>query len=236
MAIKGNIGEWSEFYTLIKLLGDGVLYAGDENMEQIKDLFYPIIMILRQEANNKLNYVRNANETISIETPEGDILLSVPTKRFVEETEKLLQALTTHKKGKGAFDIPEAEAFMHFIKCHTLKAKSSDKADIRIKLHDQRTGMDKEMGFSIKSQLGSHSTLLNASGATNFDYKVVGHNFSDEEIETINSIDTKEKINDRYAMILSKGATLEFQKVSNETFESNLTMLDGDMTRLSHQC
>lgn len=47
MAIKGNIGEWSEFYTLIKLLGDGVLYAGDENMEQIKDLFYPIIMILR---------------------------------------------------------------------------------------------------------------------------------------------------------------------------------------------
>lgn len=85
MAIKGNIGEWSEFYTLIKLLGDGVLYAGDENMEQIKDLFYPIIMILRQEANNKLNYVRNANETISIETPEGDILLSVPTKSSLKK-------------------------------------------------------------------------------------------------------------------------------------------------------
>lgn len=231
MAIKGNIGEWSEFYTLIKLLGDGVLYAGDEHMEQIKDLFYPIIMVLRQEVDNKMNYVRTTKDII-IETPEGDIKLTVGVSKFVEETEKLLSALKSQKKGKGSFEIPEAEEFMHYIKCHTLKAKSSDKADIRIKLHDQRTGIDTEMGFSIKSQLGHHSTLLNASGATNFDYKVVGYNFSDNEIEAINSIDTKEKINDRYSAVLSKGATLEFQNVSNETFESNLTMLDGDMTKI----
>lgn len=84
----------------------------------------------------------------------------------------------------------------------------------------------------ISISINRHSPLLNASGATIFDYKVVGYNFSDDEIETINSIDTKEKINDRYAIILSKGATLEFQKVSNDTFESNLTMLDGDMTKI----
>ena len=47
--ITGNIGEWSEIYTLLKLLGDGKVYAGDQNLKRIKNLVYPIIMIIRQE-------------------------------------------------------------------------------------------------------------------------------------------------------------------------------------------
>lgn len=47
--IKGNVGEWSEIYTLLKLLGEGKVYAGDQNLEKIKDLVYPIIMIIRQD-------------------------------------------------------------------------------------------------------------------------------------------------------------------------------------------
>lgn len=229
--IKGNVGEWSEIYTLIRLLGDGRLYAGDENMEKIENLFYPIIMILRQEVDNALNYVCK-DKNILIETPSGKLQLSVPASRFVEEAENLLFALKEHKKGKGSFEIPATEKFMNFIKCHTLKAKSADKADIRIKLHDQRTGINKEMGFSIKSQLGSRSTLLNASGATNFVYKVVGHKFTDNEINGINAINTKEKVNDRYEAIKMKGGVLSFESISNDTFESNLTMLDGDMTKI----
>ena len=49
MALTGNKGEWSEVYTLLKLLGEGKVYAGDHNLNKIQDLFYPIIMILRQE-------------------------------------------------------------------------------------------------------------------------------------------------------------------------------------------
>ena len=47
MALTGNKGEWSEVYTLLKLLGEGKVYAGDHNLNKIQDLFYPIIMILR---------------------------------------------------------------------------------------------------------------------------------------------------------------------------------------------
>ena len=32
MPITGNKGEWSEIYTLFKLLGDGRVFAGDGNM------------------------------------------------------------------------------------------------------------------------------------------------------------------------------------------------------------
>lgn len=40
MALTGNKGEWSEIYTLLKLLGEGKVYAGDQHMNKIHDLFY----------------------------------------------------------------------------------------------------------------------------------------------------------------------------------------------------
>ena len=35
MALTGNKGEWSEIYTLLKLLGEGKVYAGDQNLNKI---------------------------------------------------------------------------------------------------------------------------------------------------------------------------------------------------------
>ena len=86
------------------------------------------------------------------------------------------------------------------------------------------------MGFSIKSQLGGDSTLLNASKATNFNFKVTGVNFSDDEITAINSINPKRnKVIERVNAIKKKGASLVFEKVDNSTFRNNLVMLDGDL-------
>ncbi len=42
--LKGNIGEWSEIYAFLKLLGEGKVYAGDQNLERIKNLVYPSFM------------------------------------------------------------------------------------------------------------------------------------------------------------------------------------------------
>ena len=44
--ITGNKGEWSEIYTLLKLLGDKKLFSGDKDLNKIESLFYPIIKIL----------------------------------------------------------------------------------------------------------------------------------------------------------------------------------------------
>ena len=59
-------------------------------------------------------------------------------------------------ESEGAFPIPQIESFMNRIYCHSLKAKSSDKTDIRIILHDRRTKINSEMGFSIKSVSYTH--------------------------------------------------------------------------------
>ena len=86
------------------------------------------------------------------------------------------------------------------------------------------------MGFSIKSQLGGDSTLLNASKATNFNFKVTGVDLSDDEITAINSINPKRnKVIERVNAITKKGASLVFDKVDNSTFRNNLIMLDGDL-------
>ena len=35
MALRGNKGEWSEAYAFIKLLGEGKVYAADENLKRM---------------------------------------------------------------------------------------------------------------------------------------------------------------------------------------------------------
>lgn len=228
-ALKGNKGEWSEIYTLLKLLGEGKVYAGDQNLNKIQDLFYPIIMILRQEKDGNFNYKLHDKDVV-IQTPEGEELLRIPASVFLVEAENLLEAIN---KNDGAFAVPGIASFMERIYCHSLKAKSTDKTDIRIILHDRRTKINSEMGFSIKSQLGGDSTLLNASKATNFNFKIVGIDLSDDEITAINSINPKKnKVIDRINAIKNKGASLIFDKVDNSTFKNNLIMLDGDLPAL----
>ena len=58
--------------------------------------------------------------------------------------------------------------FLSSINIHTLKAKSKLKNDITIQVSDPNTFLSPALGFSIKSQLGKPSTLLNASGATSY--------------------------------------------------------------------
>lgn len=226
MALTGNKGEWSEIYTLFKLLGEGKVYAGDQNLNKIQDLFYPIIMILRQEKDGDYNY-KLQDKDVVIQTPTEKEILRIPASLFLVEAEKLLKAIN---ENDGAFEIPQTEIFMNSIYCNSLKAKSSDKTDIRIILHDRRTKINSEMGFSIKSQLGGNSTLLNASKATNFNFKIVGAKLSDHEISEINSINPKRnKVIERVKAIKEKGASLIFDKVDNSVFRNNLIMLDSDL-------
>ena len=232
MALTGNKGEWSEIYTLLKLLGEGKVYAGDQDLNKIQDLFYPIIMILRQEKAGKYNYcIEETN--ISIQTSSGEELLRLPASVFLGEAGKLLNEINNND---GSFDIPQIEAFMNSIYCYSLKAKSSDKTDIKIVLHDRRTRINSEMGFSIKSQLGGDSTLLNASKATNFHFKIAGGNITDTDVEQINNLNpARNKVIERYKAIANKGAYLTFDNIDNVTFRNNLIMLDGDLPTIIAQ-
>lgn len=222
MALTGNKGEWSEIYTLFKLLGDQQVFAGDEDLKKIENLFYPIIKILRKEQEKSFEYEIKGNLVF---ISGGEEELKIPIETFKEQAAKLLEEIK--KDTKSSFSIPEIETFMASVHCKKMKADSCDKADIRIIIHDLRTKTTPLLGFSIKSQLGNYSTLLNAGKTTNFKYKIENLDLSDEDISRINSINTKKKIRDRVTEIQKLGGNLVYSSMQNSIFKNNLTLIDS---------
>ncbi len=52
--MSGNKGEWSELYAFMKLLSQGRVYAANEKVEKIEDVYYPILKIMREETRGRL--------------------------------------------------------------------------------------------------------------------------------------------------------------------------------------
>lgn len=219
--ITGNKGEWSEIYALFKLLGDKELQPGDNEIKKIQNLVYPILKILRTEVNGKFEY---SIEDDIILISGNEEIFRIPIFVFQEKAQYLLNEI---KRNSGTFSVPEIEEFMQSINCLSLTASSSAKTDITIVAHDQRTGLQPSLGFSIKSQLGRPSTLLNAGETTNFIYKINGVRFTEDEINEINSITTRSKIRDRVNKIKSKGGKFEFLRTQRVIFNNNLILIDS---------
>jgi hypothetical protein len=219
--ITGNKGEWSEIYALFKLLGDKELHPGNSEIKKIQNLVYPILKVLRTEVNGSFEY--SIEDDIVVISGNEEVF-RIPILEFQDKAKFLL---TEIKSNTGTFSVPEIEEFMQSINCLSLKANSSAKTDITIVVHDQRTGLQPSLGFSIKSQLGSPSTLLNAGETTNFIYKIVDAQISQQEIEEINSISSRSKIKDRIVEIKNKNGKFEFVKTQRSIFSNNLILIDS---------
>lgn len=223
---KGNKGEWSELYTFLKLLSEGKLYAADANLEKIHDIYYPLIKILRFEKGSELEYFYT-DQMIILEDKTNNASVKIPISEFKDQSLLLLEKI---KKAKGpSFYISEIEDFLYAIQYDTLKAKSADKSDIRIMVHDPITGLRPTLGFSIKSKLGGSSTLFNAGKSTNFVYKLNG-DINDKDMQDINKIEGRSKIRARMEAIKDKGITLTFKEVPHEMFNLNLKVIDSGIS------
>ena len=225
--ITGNKGEWSEVYTLLKVISDKQLFAGDSNLNKIETLIFPIIKVLRDETNGTFEFSYD-NDLVIVKNGEKEIRVSV--LEFQKQAHFLLTKLK--EKTNATFSIPEIENFINSFDSHSLKAKSSVKSDIRIVIHDQRAGTNPELGFSIKSQLGGASTLLNAGKTTNFIFKINNLGLSQNQILEINEIETRSKIKDRIEKITELGGILEFQKTESSVFGNNLVLIDSALPKI----
>ena len=229
MAITGNKGEWSEIYTLLRLLGDGKVYAGDADLNRLS-IYYPIINIIREESK-RYEYKPDQDKQIVIINEDGHEFARISMSTFISEADSLFNVIKETKQ--RSFEVPSAECFMGKIGCTKIKAPSSDKADIHIVIHDLRTNMSPLLGFSIKSQLGSASTLLNATEATNIRYLVTGKSMTDIDMDEINSIEDHLP---RMQALIEKGYGLRYSDIENKTFKNNLLFLDYCMPEFIASC
>ena len=153
--------------------------------------------------------------------------LYIDGSKFEANANLLLSSIKAVKSKDGSFEVPAIDGFISKIKCNTTKAKSSDKADITLMVHDVKTGSEPTLGFSIKSQLGSPSTLFNASGATNFIYELSGHSLTEAEKDTFHNF---RLFKDKFEYLDSLGIKVSFVKTENDIFNANLMLVDTQMS------
>ncbi len=220
--LTANKGEWSEIYTFFKLLSEKRLYSGDANVNKIQDLFYPILKILREESKGAFEY-RIEGDGIFI--VGNNNVIRVPTKHFAEKANELYHEIRTNT---GTFALPEIEKFMESVHCYSIKAKSTDKTDIKIIVHDLRTGTQPTLGFSIKSEVGAASTILNASkDNTNFLYRLNGIT-----VLEANSINQIKRFTDKFNKMSEIDVNVKFDRTVSNRFRNNLIYIDGCLPKI----
>ena len=222
--LTGNIGEWSEIYTFFKLLADGKLHAANADLSLDSSSYYPIVKIIRQQKNFTYEYVLD-DTSVSISTDAESIATrTISRKDFANAAKNLLSAIGV---AQATFAVPTVDEILEKSEITSLKEPHSDKGDISLVAHDSRVNKDIDFSFSIKSQLGSASTLLNASGATNFKFGIVGE-LTNQEITDLNKLGPKDLLRD----LASKNINIELLKMHNEQFETNLKMIDSQMPQI----
>lgn len=224
--MSGNKGEWSELYAFMKLLSQGRVYAANENVEKMEEIYYPILKIMREENKGRKIYYVITDENINIEV-QSNTILTVPRKTFENYAHLLLREMAVHS---GSFELEEIAEFAKDIKVSKLKAPSSDTTDISMQIEDIHTNYIRDVGFSIKSEVGNAPTLLNAGQTTNFIYKVTG--ITRQQAQDINAIDTKTKIKDRMRAIKEWGGSVSYVEMNHQGFKRNLIMVDSSMPHI----
>lgn len=221
-----NKGEWSELYVFFKLLSEGRLFAANSDLEKLPELYYPILAILREEGGQNFEYRRDSEIKI-IDESTGKEIAKFTIDEFIQLSRKLLDSI---KNGAGNFQVEWLDDWLVKLKIVSLKASSQNKTDILIKVLDRNTNLSPIVGFSIKSKIGSASTLFNASGATNFVFKIeVPPNFDPTKV---NQIEEGAKLKLRFKRLLASGCKFHFVGMDNKVFEGNLMMIDYIMPRI----
>ena len=224
--MSGNKGEWSELYAFMKLLSQGRVYAANEKVEKIDEVYYPILKIMREENKGEvIDYVIH-NDRIDIEI-ESNTVMSVSRNEMEDKANELLAEIAKHS---GSFELEEVAKFANGIKVTKIKAPSSDTTDISMQIEDVHTSYVRDVGFSIKSEVGGAPTLMNAGQTTNFIYRVKG--ITSKQAEEINAIDTKTKIKERMKAIKDCGGTVEYAGMNHAGFKRNLMMIDTNMPQI----
>lgn len=233
MSKSYNKGEWSELYAFVKLIKEGRIYAADEDVNKIDDVYLPIIKLIRNEKGTEYDYF--TGDIIEI-YKDGHKVKEMPIDVFEDTArtmyDKIFEGAGNTNK-KGAFEIPEIASFMEESCIGHVKANSTEKVDMEMQIRDIHTGYSPEVGFSIKSDVGSAPTLLNAGKNTRFVYRIRG--LSDDDANYINSITKdveKNYMKARMTELKNSCEQIEYYRMKDAKYEDNLMLVDSWLPRI----
>lgn len=228
---KGNKWEWSEVYALLGILADVKVYAADSELNNLEDVYLPIIKSIREETKSEIKEY-TAVEMISIYI-NGIKMKELPATEFELESVNLLDEINS-KDSKGSFSVESTQNLKDKILCYKLFAPVG--SDMTVQIIDTNTVYSPTIGSLTKSELGSYSTLLNAGKTTNFIYKIL-HNYPNlireaNEIYKVSGGKNHTDVRGRINKIIKENGTLEYRKMNNQVFEDNLVLIDSNMDKI----
>lgn len=219
-----NKGEWSELYAIFYLLVNRKLKLTNHKLNIIDENIFTVESIISKKKNGEIRFNINDDKVIPIIFEKK--LDPICIKDIIDFKESLFHSIINGSNGFGAFELND---ITNWLNSHNIdsnfKAKASVKEDIFLLNFDNIMSKKVELGYSIKSQLGSPATILNASSHTNFKYEVIG--LEDRHIKIINSINSKNKLLDRIKYIQKCNAEIVFNSVESEIFNKNLILIDS---------
>ncbi len=232
MAFEATKKEWSEIYSVFRMLADGYVYAGTVDVKRSEADCLPVVMIQREEHDGTRRYIVDKENVVIV----GDnINRSVCRRDFGNAAELILQALK-----QSSADMVEAptsvEKFLDEILIYDLEAKTSDRTDYYISFY----AMDvPPVGFSVRSRIGLLVPLLDGGRTANFSYELKGTKFAVPTVNKVNALECGNEVVDRMLMIERLGGILKYNDVTDKVFRSNLSMIDlhfprvlGEMLRI----
>lgn len=236
MALKGNKGEWSELYVLVKLLAEGKLYQSDVNLERDEENVYDVIKAYKKEIAYSLEFVREQQQLEVykiVNDQDKELVASFRYDILTQIAENICEEIiNSHQR---TFFIQNANDFIQNALITKIKADPSTKADIKLRIYDFRLAKETDLGFSIKSLLGGDSTLFNTGPGNNFIYKVnleFPINVSNFNIETYNGPKGISKITYRLQELERNGAQFSYKSIQSSQLWRNLKMVDGDLPEI----
>jgi len=158
-------------------------------------------------------------------------------KRAQNNTDKL----TGSKPKPKALQSVYSQRILDLLGLNALRAKSGIKSDLYLTI-ESSSGRRIPQGFSVKSQMGSKSCLVNSSGATIFKYEVLNATLEGATVMEDTFIYNKALAANKPekaatakrgpaslvpALLSEPGVSIKFHSVVNDNFRESLEMIDS---------
>ncbi len=224
-----NKGEWTELLVLIKLILDKNLSLSDEKLDK-NSSYLKINKVTTHNLQSEFLLTNLSTVTIRNKEDKSEKHINIAELINAESINLLISKI---KENSQTFEVPEFRVIQDLLGFNVIKGgNSNQKADILLDIENNLVQKENE-GFGIKSYLGGKPSLLNASGNTNFIFKING--ISKTFIDEINAINTTTKLKDRLQRIEQLGGTFEYIGAERDIMDFNLRMVDSEMPQIIGQ-
>jgi hypothetical protein len=222
-----NVGEWSELYVLSKILVDGGAFGSFDGERRGESDFHKVFeVIFPSQSGGKSTVYRIKNGDVN-RYEDDEYVGAVDTRLLKSLSSKFFDEITSPSR-QSTFESKLGLEILNLLGKKSPSATSASRvSDLELVLMDKWAGAPTPpVGFSIKSQVGSPSTLLNASGATNFEFEIV--NRLNADLDQI-KFDSNNSVQKLVKNLLLAECDLVFSQMRSESFADKLTLLDSNM-------